>query len=359
MGKQELLIGAVNVECSDEHPPYCEAPVLPVPVDPDPSNGANAKWPSQEAISNIEMSMLLRSPESPAVLTLPTLADPLPAYALPRSSLELKSWLRWKPPDHGESPRWHAYHAVNVRIRPNTIKHSCPPGAALTLSMSRSLLAYTMRAVPSRCQNLPLGWCVSIPPAGVETVRRHAVSIVSHNADASAEGRSPMSTVRFMPPIHHRTSAWAKPPRLPNVELVWQAHCKLPNATHTVQWHSAGVVSARNDTSIKRSPLHGIVLMLPVFLFASLARVISPCRLNNELVHRVRKPPDTAGHRLLEEAINKIRSTRPLSTPTRTASGPLSPPYPAITSARRSSSCEPTERTGLEPPVQILQICIL
>ena len=72
MGKQELPIGAANVECSDEHPPYREAPVLPVPVDPDPSDGANAKWPSQEAISNIEMSVLLRSPESPAVLTPPT-----------------------------------------------------------------------------------------------------------------------------------------------------------------------------------------------------------------------------------------------------------------------------------------------
>ncbi|KAF8670088.1 hypothetical protein AX14_005949, partial [Amanita brunnescens Koide BX004] len=93
MGKQELLVGAANVKCSDEHSPYREAPALPVPVDPDPSDGANAKWPSQEAVSNIETSVLLCSPEPPVALMPPTLADPLLAYALPCSSLELESWL--------------------------------------------------------------------------------------------------------------------------------------------------------------------------------------------------------------------------------------------------------------------------
>ena len=61
MGKQELPIGAANVECSEERPSYREAPALPVPVDPDLPDAASAIQPSQEAVSNIEASVLIHS----------------------------------------------------------------------------------------------------------------------------------------------------------------------------------------------------------------------------------------------------------------------------------------------------------
>ena len=293
MGKQELLIGAANVKCSDEHPPYCEAPTLPVPVDPDLPEAADAKRPSQEAVNKIEMSILLRSPESPVALTPPMLADPLLAHGLPRSNQEPEFRLRWKPPDTGKRSTQHSYQAVNNRMQQSATRHSPPPGAAYMLPVSRYSPAYvTQPILPCR---------QSLPPS-------HTTSIVSHNTNANAEKHLPILTICLTPPICQHASAWASLPRLLNVEVVWRARCKPPDMFNATPQCSTTVISARSDMSVKRSPFHRVTLALPNLPLTSSARVISPCHLNNELVYRVRKPPDTAGHRLLEEAVNKIRS---------------------------------------------------
>ena len=155
---QELPDEAANIECSDEHPPYHEAPALPVPVDPGPPDAANTKRPSQETVSNLETSVLLRSPESPAALMLPTLADPLPVYALPRSSLGLESWLRWRPPDCKKESKRHACYAVNNRLQPSAMEHLPPPGTAFRLSILRSSLAYIVQANSPRLLNVEVIW---------------------------------------------------------------------------------------------------------------------------------------------------------------------------------------------------------
>ncbi|KAF8661998.1 hypothetical protein AX14_007131, partial [Amanita brunnescens Koide BX004] len=214
MGKQELLIGAANVKCSDEHPPYCEAPTLPVPVDPDLPKAADAKRPSQEAVNKIEMSILLRSPESPVALTPPMLADPLLAHGPPRSNQESEFRLRWKPPDTGKRSTQHSYQAINNRMQQSATRHSPPPGAAYMLPVSRYSPAYvTQPILPCR---------QSLPPS-------HTTSIVSHNTNANAEKHLPILTICLTPPICQHASAWASLPRLLNVEVVWRARCKPPD----------------------------------------------------------------------------------------------------------------------------------
>ena len=317
-GRQELLIEAAEeFKCSDEHSSRCQGLTPPVLASPESPDVADAKRTNQEVVS---AAILLHSPESSAALMPPTLADPLPAYALPRSSLGLESWLRWKPPDHGESPRRHAYHAVNVRIWPNAIKRSPPPGAAFALSVSRPSLAYITQAIPSRHQSPQLGWRARIPPAGVETVRRCAVSIVDYNINASAEKHSPMSTVCFTPPKRQRVSTWADSPRLLSVELIWRACSKPPNATGESQQQSATIISAKSKTSVERSPLCQVAIVLLLCPLAPSVRVINPCRPSNEHIWRARKPPNEAEPWLLDEVVNKsmeggIRGHSPVPRP--------------------------------------------
>ena len=220
----------------------------PVLASPESPNVADAKRTNQEVVS---AAILLHSPESSAALMPPTLADPLPAYALPRSSQELEARLHRKPPDHGEGSTWLTYHAVNDRTQPSIIKRLPPPGAASMLSITTFSPAYITQAAPLRHMS---------------------------------------------------------------IEVIWQTRCRLPNVMDTVQQLSAGANNAGH------SPLYGVVLMLPVFLRTSSARVNNPCRLNDELVSRVRKPPDVTERWLLDEAVNKtgnrgIRGSSPVPRP--------------------------------------------
>ncbi|KAF8650112.1 hypothetical protein AX14_008626 [Amanita brunnescens Koide BX004] len=320
-GKQEeLLVEAANVECSDEHPSYREAPALPVLVDPDPSDGANAKWPSQEAVSNIEMSVVLRSPESPAALTPPTLADPLPAYSLPRSSLELEFRLRWKPPDYEKESKRHACYAVNNKLQPSVIEHLTLPGTALTLSVSRSSLAYVTRAIPSRRPSFLSS--LQVREQRNVITRRRAAKIVNNNSTSQSAGlnkRSRTHEAAFMLLIFPLASPrQVEAASRLGTELIWCARYKPHDVMGTIQQLSDGIGLYM---STARSPLYEAVRAIPVRLLLFLTRTVNPCRPNNELVGRVRKPPDVTECWLLDEAVNKTgnggrRGSSPVSRPT-------------------------------------------
>ena len=242
-GKQErLLAEAANAKHTDKRSSCHSGPVLPVLARPKSPDVANVQWPNQEAVRDAGPSVDMRSPKPSTALMLLTSATlaTFPMCPLPRSSLELEFQLRWKPPDNGKDPRWNAYHAVNDRQQPNGKKHSPLPGTVLKLSESRYLLAHVAQVIAPRRLSLPLSW-----------------------------------RVHTLPSCQHATT-WANSPRLMGVELHWRAHCKLPNVTGTVQWHSAGVVSARHNTSIIRSPAHGIAHMLPLRRLTPLLRVSCP-----------------------------------------------------------------------------------
>ena len=114
-------------------------------------------------------------------------------------------------------------------------------------------------------------------------------------------------------------SAWADSRRPTNAELVWHACCKPPDVRGTIRQLSAGVISANAYTSVTHSPVYGIAHMPPVHLLTSSPPISETRRPDNELVARVRKPPDPAArHWLLDEAINNmahIRLVRPLLFP--------------------------------------------
>ena len=101
--------------------------------------------------------------------------------------------------------------------------------------------------------------------------------------------------------------------------------------------HSTTVISARNDGSIECSPLHRVVLILPVHSLACSARVDNHHRQNGELIWRVRKPPDATGHRPLIEAVNKMekggrRGHSPVARPTSAPLACLPIPWPTFAS---------------------------
>ena len=204
---------------------------------------------------------------------------------------------------------------------------------------------------------------------------------LTHNTQATPLPRLvPLTCGRVCTlPMREYAAAWANSPCLLNIKVVWRVHCKLPDVMGTVQQLSAGIISADPYMSAKRLPLYEAVRTLPVCLLAFLTRAVNPRCPNNELVGRVRKPPDVSEHRLLDEAINKaeIRRRDHLPTPrpapafappahsqwctahalpsrhhVNTAlapapahqpSGSCSPPSPASVSARCASSCAPTE----------------
>ena len=239
----ELLVEAANTERSDECPTRHEGPTLLAPANARPPDMMELRRPSQEAVSSEELSVLLHPPESAAAHTQHTPAlDAFPVHSPSRSSSEREIRLRWKPPDCEKESKWHACYAVNNRLQPSAMEHLPPPGTAFRLSISRSPLAYM---------------------------------------------------------------AQANSPRLLNVKVIWQARCKPPDVLDAIQQCSTTVISAKSDTSVKRSPSPGTTLALPKLLLASSAQAINPCHLNNELAYRVRKPPDATGHWLLDEAINK------------------------------------------------------
>ena len=374
----ELLVEAANTERSDERPTRREGPTLLAPANARPPDMMELRRPSQEAVSSEELSVLLHPPESAAAHTqhAPTL-DAFPAQSPSRSSSEHEIRLRWKPPDCEKESKWHTCYAVNNRLQPSAMEHLPPPGTAFRLSVLRSSLAYM---------------------------------------------------------------AQANSPHLLNVEVIWRARCKLPDVLDAIRQCSTTVISAKSDTSAKRSPSPGTMLAPPKLLLASSAQVINPCHLNNELTYQVRKPPDATGHWLLDEAINKtdvrggqgrLPGSWAASTRFPVAASLLASPAQTTGPCRRknelawrvrelpgamerwlldeavnkmegglrrghlpesrptfapSATCQsarplpllrddrlphlpwfprgirhptPTERTGFEPPVQILQICIL
>ncbi|KAF8665026.1 hypothetical protein AX14_006647 [Amanita brunnescens Koide BX004] len=340
---QGLLVEVAKAKRLNECFTCDERLAPPIPVSPELPDVPDAKRLNQEVVSAAEKSLLLPSPASSVASMPPTSATPTgppPAYSLPRSSLELEFRLCWKPPDCEEESKRHACYAVNNRPQPSVTKHLPLPGAAPMLSTSRFSLAYITQAIPSRRQSLPSGWRVRILPAGVEIAQRRAVRIANYNIDAGAEKHSPMSAARFTPPKCQHASAWADFTRLLNVELIWRARSKPPNATDTTQQHSARVISARVDASIKRSSFCKAIPILPIHPLVCFVRVINPCRPNNELVWRARKPPDEAEPWLLDEAVNNVeRETR---------WGCLSRSWPAFTSSPASSTrtanpCRPND----------------
>ena len=240
------------------------------------------------------MSTLLCSPESPVALMPPTLADPLPAYSLPRSSLELEFRLRWKPPDCGKESKRHACHAVNNRPQPSAMEHLPPPGTAFRLSVLRSSLAYI---------------------------------------------------------------AQANSPRLLNVEVIWRARCKPPNATGTIQRQSAIVISARISTSAIHSLVYGVALTQPVPPFAHSAQVNTARRRDDELVWQLRKPADVSdvmtGRWLLDEVVNKREEgrRRGRSLVQRSESPPSWPTSPSFARSPSRDNRLPVYCTSREAPV--------
>ena len=209
-------------------------------------------------------------------------------------SPEPESWLHWKPPDNAER---HAYHVVSDRLQPSAARHLPLPGAASTLSISRTSSIYITQAIPPRRLNSLPSWRVCILPVGVEIVRRGAASIIGYNADASAKERSPTLKMGPLLPIHHSTASWVNPPCFLSIELVWRAHCKLPNIRDGTQQPSTTIsTSANNNASARHSPVYEVVLILPVLLLASSA-TRQPHRPDNERVALVHKPPDPLASR--------------------------------------------------------------
>ena len=78
-----------------------------------------------------------------------------------------------------------------------------------------------------------------------------------------------------------------------SLELIWRARCKPPNTRAAVC-----------------SPSFEAVPLMPKRLLASSTRVNSLRRPGDELVWRLRKPPDLAKHWLLIGGVNKIKDRR-------------------------------------------------
>ena len=312
-----------------------------VPEDFKPPNRADVqlKWPSQEAISNEGLNVLPHSRESAAALMphTSTPVSPSLAYSHLRSSLELESWLRWKPPDNKEDTKGHAYHAVNDRLQLSARRHLPQHRATYVLPVTKSSLAYFAQAIPSRRLSFPPDRRVCILPA------------------------------------------WASAHRSLSIEFAWRAHYKPPNIGGEGQQPSAIVISARKNTSVSCSPLHKVALMLAVLPLASSARVINMRRPHNELDWRAYNPPDATGHRQSVEAVNKagkgiirghIPATRPtfapitrlpLLWPTRASLACChtvrrSCPLAVVISMRYPSYRAPMERVAFELPYEDLHI---
>ena len=125
----------------------------------------------------------------------------------------------------------------------------------------------------------------------------------------SAMLRSQEPTVAFMLPKHISTLVYPTPAcslPYPSKELEFQRR-KPPD--HGGERWPAEVISTKNNASIRCSLLYDAVLVLPIPL-ASSGRIINTRHRNDELVWRVRKPPNITGRRLLLEAVNKIKGGR-------------------------------------------------
>ncbi|KAF8689331.1 hypothetical protein AX14_003368 [Amanita brunnescens Koide BX004] len=155
----ELLDKAANTKCLDECPTHHEGPALLVPVNARPPDVMELRRPSQEAISSEELSVLLHPPESAAAHTqhTPTL-DAIPAHSPSRSSPEHEIQLRWKPPNCEKELKQHSCYAVNNRLQPSAMKRLPPPGTAFRLSVLRSSLAYIAQANSPRLLNVEVIW---------------------------------------------------------------------------------------------------------------------------------------------------------------------------------------------------------
>ena len=238
-GGEDELLEAAEVHCPKD---WELARRVPEHSEPHDTAINLCQWPSQEPISNEDLSVFLHSLEPTAALMLPmpaaTQVSPPPARLLLWPRMELESQRR-KPPDQEEGSRRLPY-IVSERLQTSVIKHSPSHG-----------------------------------------------------------------TVLMLPNIPSTHQGWAETHCLPNVELAWRACSKPPDTLDEIGQRSADVISANTCTRATHSPLYGTALMLPVFPLASSAQVTSPCRRNNELVPRVRKLPDAIGCWLQTEAVNK------------------------------------------------------
>ncbi|KAF8663669.1 hypothetical protein AX14_006832 [Amanita brunnescens Koide BX004] len=289
-GRQELLMEAAEeFKCSDEHASRCQGPTIPVLASLEPPDTADAKRPKQEVVSTAARGLLLPSPASSMASTPPTFAtptDPPPAYSLPRSSLELEFRLRWKPPDCEKESKRHACYAVNNRLQPSVIEHLPLPGTALTLSISRSSLAYVTRAIPPRRPSFPSSLQVREQRSVI--IRRCAAKIVNNSSTSQSAGlnkRSPTHEAAFMLLIF----LLASPRRVEaashaGAKLVWCARYKPHDVMGAIQQLSAGIISADPYVSARRLPSYEAVRAIPARLLAFSTRAVNPRRPNNELV---------------------------------------------------------------------------
>ena len=120
---------------------------------------------------------------------------------------------------------------------------------------------------------------------------------------------------------------WAETRLLLNVEIIWRTHRKPPNNS---QRPSARIISAGDNAKAERSPACEAALTLAITLIASSAQTMKAYQRNNELVCRVRKPPEATRRWLQTEAVNKAkrgqgRGHSPIARPTSTPSARLPP----------------------------------
>ena len=173
-GPSELPIGAAKAcKQSGEHSPKGSELAHRVPDDHKPPDKANVplQWPNQEAISSECTSVRLHSQEPTVALT-PLMPTPAPANALPVyshscSSPEPESQLCWKPPDAGEWPKQHAYHAGSDRQQMSIKRRSPVPGAVLMLPVARLPLAYITQVIPPRHPRFPPSRQIGTQPAWI------------------------------------------------------------------------------------------------------------------------------------------------------------------------------------------------
>jgi hypothetical protein len=225
-----------------------------------------------------------------------------------------------------------------------------PPCSAAAFTLHMSTLVDPTPAHSLPCLNMELEFQRQKPPD-----RRGegwlAYNAISEKVQTSVIKHSPSHGTVLMPPnIPSTCQGWAETHCLLNVELAWHTHSKPPDTLGEIRQRSADVISANTCTRATCSPMYQAVLTLPIFLLVSSAQVTSPCRRNNELVSRVRKPPDVTEHWPLDVTVNKAEKggrrghspiIKPMPAPF--ACSPILSMRPALTtSACWGPSCHAT-----------------
>ena len=240
----ELLVEAANTERSDERPTRRKGPTLLAPANARPPDMMELRRPSQEAVSSKELSVLLHPPESAAAHTQHT--PTLDAFPVQSPS------------------RSSSEHEIQLCWKPPNCEEE---------SRRQAYRAVNDRIQPSILKCLPTpgtAATLSISRSSLAHIMQAVPCCLSH------------------------------PPR-------WRVHMPSVGA-ETVQRQGAIAISTRINTSAMHSPVYGVMLTLPIRQLACSARVNTAHCRDDELVWRLRKPPDpTAKHWLLDEAINELK----------------------------------------------------